>query len=164
MPEVQEETTTDESYLLKEAMKTKRDQLGLSNQAIADAAGLSIHTVNNYFSSRSKATSAYTVCKIAAVLRQSVDSAYGIAPDAENKSTEKSLEDQIAHQEQLIAMQEKQIAELRKDKRAGRFAIYLSVILSIIVAIYFFHFDLPAPDWGFTKIIGQLISKVGAAL
>lgn len=164
MNEITEEATTDESYLLKEAMKTKRDQLGLSNQAIADAAGLSIYTVNNYFSSRSKATSAYTVFKIAAVLRQSVDSAYGIAPDAENKSTEKSLVDKIAHQEQLIAMQEKQIAELRKDKRAGRFAIYLSVILSIIVTIYFFHFDLPDPDWGFTKIIGQLISKVGAAL
>ena len=61
-------------------------------------------------------------------------------------------------------MQEKQISELRKDKRAGRFAIYLSVILSIIAAIYFFHFDLPDPDWGFTKMIVELLSKVGVAL
>ena len=164
MNEITEEATADESYLLKEARKTKRDQMGLSNQAIADAAGLSIHTVNNYFSSRSKATSAYTVCKIAAVLRQSVDAAYGIVPDESAGSAEKTLADQIAHQEQIISMQEKQIAEFRKDKRAGRFAIYLSVILGIIVAIYFFHFDLPDPDWGFTKVIGQLISKVGAAL
>lgn len=154
MPEIADESLTDEGIALKDSMKAKRDRLGLSNQAIADAAGLSIHTVNNYFSNRSKATSAFTVCRIAKVLHCSVDDAYGIESD--DRTPDSSDEAQVVNaqrQDQIIDMQNSQIAEMRKDKIAGRFAIYLSVVLSVIVAIYFFHFDVPNPDWGFTKVI-----------
>lgn len=154
MPEIIDESLTDEGIALKDSMKAKRDRLGLSNQAIADAAGLSIHTVNNYFSNRSKATSAFTVCRIAKVLHCSVDGAYGIESDEQPPATSDEAHFVNAQrQDEIIAMQERQIAELRKDKKAGRFAIYLSVILAVIVAIYFFHFDVPNPDWGFTKVM-----------
>lgn len=154
MPECLEENISDESLALKERLKAKRDLLGLSNQAIADAADLSVHTVNNYFSNRSKATSAYVVLRIAKVLNCSVDDVCGIESD-ENPSD--SLEEvdfiNAQRQDEIIAMQERQITELRKDKRAGRFAIYLSVVLSVIVLIYFFHFDVPNPNWGFTRLM-----------
>lgn len=154
MSEVIDESLTDESLALKDTMKTKRDRLGLSNQAIADAAGLSIHTVNNYFSNRSKATSAFTVCRIAKVLHCSVDDAYGIESGEQPPApSDEAHFINAQRQDEIIAMQERQIAELRKDKMAGRFAIYLSVVLSVIVAIYFFHFDVPNPDWGFTKVM-----------
>lgn len=139
---------------LKERLKAKRDLLGLSNQAIADAADLSIHTVNNYFSNRSKATSAYVVLRIAKALNCSVDDVCGIESD-ENPSDSSEEVNCInaQRQDEIIAMQERQITELRKDKRAGRFAIYLSVVLSVIVLIYFFHFDVPNPNWGFTRLM-----------
>lgn len=154
MPECLEENISDESLALKERLKAKRDLLGLSNQAIADAADLSVHTVNNYFSNRSKATSAYVVLRIAKVLNCSIDDVCGIESD-ENPSDSSEEVDFInaQRQDEIIAMQERQITELRKDKRAGRFAIYLSVILSVIVLIYFFHFDVPNPNWGFTRLM-----------
>lgn len=154
MPECLEENISDESFALKEILKAKRDLLGLSNQAIADAADLSVHTVNNYFSNRSKATSAYVVLRIAKVLNCSVDDVCGIESDENpSDSSEEVNFINAQRQDEIIAMQERQIDELRKDKRAGRFAIYLSVILAVIVAIYFFHFDVPNPNWGFTKLM-----------
>lgn len=154
MPECLEENISDESLALKERLKAKRDLLGLSNQAIADAADLSVHTVNNYFSNRSKATSAYVVLRIAKVLNCSVDDVCGIESDENpSDSSEEVNFINAQRQDEIIAMQERQIDELRKDKRAGRFAIYLSVILAVIVAIYFFHFDVPNPNWGFTKLM-----------
>ena len=154
MPECLEENISDESLALKEKLKAKRDLLGLSNQAIADAADLSVHTVNNYFSNRSKATSAYVVLRIAKVLNCSIDDVCGIESD-ENPSDSSEEVDFInaQRQDEIIAMQERQISELQKDKRAGRFAIYLSVVLSVIVLIYFFHFDVPNPNWGFTRLM-----------
>ena len=154
MPECLEENISDESFALKEILKAKRDLLGLSNQAIADAADLSVHTVNNYFSNRSKATSAYVVLRIAKVLNCSVDDVCGIESDENpSDSSEEVNFINAQRQDEIIAMQERQIDELRKDKRAGRFAIYLSVILAVIVAIYFFHFDVPNPNWGFTRLM-----------
>ena len=154
MPECLEENISDESFALKEILKAKRDLLGLSNQAIADAADLSVHTVNNYFSNRSKATSAYVVLRIAKVLNCSVDDVCGIESDENpSDSSEEVNFINAQRQDEIIAMQERQIDELRKDKRAGRFALYLSVILAVIVAIYFFHFDVPNPNWGFTKLM-----------
>lgn len=154
MPECLEETVSDESLALKEILRAKRDLLGLSNQAIADAAGLSVHTVNNYFSNRSKATSAYVVLRIAKVLNCSIDDVCGIESDENpSDSSEEVNVINAQRQDEIIAMQERQITELRKDKRAGRFAIYLSVLLSVIVLIYFFHFDVPNPNWGFTKLM-----------
>lgn len=154
MPECLEENISDESFALKEILKAKRDLLGLSNHAIADAADLSVHTVNNYFSNRSKATSAYVVLRIAKVLNCSVDDVCGIESDENpSDSSEEVNFINAQRQDEIIAMQERQIDELRKDKRAGRFAIYLSVILAVIVAIYFFHFDVPNPNWGFTKLM-----------
>ena len=52
------EEISNESLVLKDELREKRDRLGLSNQAVADLAGLSVYTVTNYFSNRSKATSA----------------------------------------------------------------------------------------------------------
>ncbi len=154
MPECLEGNISDESLALKERLKAKRDLLGLSNQAIADAADLSVHTVNNYFSNRSKATSAYVVLRIAKVLNCSIDNVCGIESDENSSDSSEEVESINAQrQDEIIAMQERQISELRKDKRAGRFAIYLSVVLSAIVLIYFFHFDVPDPNWGFTKLM-----------
>lgn len=154
MPECLEENISDESLALKERLKAKRDLLGLSNQAIADAADLSVHTVNNYFSNRSKATSAYVVLRIAKVLNCSIDDVCGIESDENlSDSSEEVNVINAQRQDEIIAMQERQITELRKDKRAGRFAIYLSVLLSVIVLIYFFHFDVPNPNWGFTRLM-----------
>lgn len=154
MPECLEENISDESLALKERLKAKRDLLGLSNQAIADAADLSVHTVNNYFSNRSKATSAYVVLRIAKVLNCSIDDVCGIESDENTSDSSEEVNFINAQrQDEIIAMQERQITELRKDKRAGRFAIYLSVVLSLIVLIYFFHFDVPNPNWGFTRLM-----------
>nr|DAI48714.1 MAG TPA: helix-turn-helix domain protein [Caudoviricetes sp.] len=151
-----EKIEPSEEIDLKEILKSKRDQLGMSNQAVADESGLSIHTVNNFFSGRSKAASYYTVCMIAKAVHCSIDAAFQIEDDSLASVASQAMQNE--HQCEIIALQERQIAELRKDTRAGRFAIYLSVVLGVIVLIYFFHYDVPNPDWGFTRSFHEFIS------
>ena len=63
---------------------------------------------------------------------------------------------EIQHQAEIIKRQDQQLKELRAQARSLRFAIYVAAILAVIVAIYFFRFDLTNPDWGFTKVIRDL--------
>lgn len=151
----------DEGLELKDRLKEKRDQNNISNQEIADISGLSVHTVNNYFSARSKASSAYTVGKICMALRVSFDKAFSIVPDhdteelsriAELEQRCKEYETKVAHKQELIAMQENTIRSLQDEARRRRPLVWALVaiiaFLAILFAIYFVYFDLSNPNFG----------------
>lgn len=90
--------------MLKEVLKAKRDSSSISNQEIADRSGLSVHTVANYFATRSKASSAFTVGKICMALCVSFDKAFGIVPDETPEELAKiaSLESRCRELEQEV--------------------------------------------------------------
>ena len=140
---------------IQQLCREKKDELKITAQEISDRANIPLSTVNNYFSSASKSPYVGTVGPICAVLGISLDSYFGInLPDVPELDTCKV---KIQHQAEIIKRQDQQLDELRAQARASRFSVYVAAILAVIVAIYFFRFDLTNPDWGFTKVISDLI-------
>lgn len=139
---------------IQQLCRERKDELKITAQEIADRANIPLSTVNNYFSSASKSPYIGTVGPICAVLGISLDLYFEIntpeVPELEAYKTE------IQHQAEIIKRQDQQLKELRAQARSLRFAIYVAAILAVIVAIYFFRFDLTNPDWGFTKVISDL--------
>lgn len=139
---------------IQQLCRERKDELKITAQEIADRANIPLSTVNNYFSSASKSPYIGTVGPICAVLGISLDLYFEIntpeVPELEACKTE------IQHQAEIIKRQDQQLKELRAQARSLRFAIYVAAILAVIVAIYFFRFDLTNPDWGFTKVISDL--------
>lgn len=163
-----EDYLSDESARLKDVLKEKRDTQNISNQEIADVSGLSIHTVTNFFSNRSKAASAYTVGKICMALHVSFDKEFAIVPDDspkelnENLSRISDLEEQcrsyekeIEHQKELIKIKSTAIQNFQFDIKKRRqmiFALLLIITMLIfVIAIYLFKFDLLNPYYGIFK-------------
>lgn len=139
---------------IQQLCRKRKDDLKLTAQEISDRANIPLSTVNNYFSNASKSPYIGTVGPICAVLGISLDLYFEIntpeVPELEAYKTE------IQHQAEIIKRQDQQLKELRAQARSLRFAIYVAAILAVIVAIYFFRFDLTNPDWGFTKVISDL--------
>ncbi len=160
-----DEIITDEALALKDTLKEKRDKSNVSNQDIADASGLSIHTVTNYFSSRSKASSAFTVGKICMALNVSFDRAFGIIPDdsptemnqnltriASLEQKCRDLEKDLAHKDDIISMKEEAVRQCQIELKRRRPLIYtlLGITALVIIAfiVYLVHFDLTNPAYG----------------
>lgn len=146
-----DETITDEALALKDALKAKRDTNNISNQEIADRSGLSIHTVTNYFSSRSKASSAFTVGKICMALHISFDRAFGIVPDdtpqelnenlsriSDLEQKNRELQKELDHKSEITSMQKSAIKKLQ----------WVIIVLAAVALIYFIRFDVLNPNYG----------------
>ena len=163
-----EDYLSDESARLKDVLKEKRDTRNISNQEIADVSGLSIHTVTNFFSNRSKAASAYTVGKICMALHVSFDKEFAIVPDDSPKELNENLsrisdleelcrtyEKEIEHQKELIKIKSTAIQNFQFDIKKRRqmiFALLLIITMLIfVIAIYLFKFDLLNPYYGIFK-------------
>lgn len=160
-----DEKITDEGLALKDTLRKKRDSINLSNQDIADISGLPVGTVNNYFTSRSKASSAYTVGKICMALRMSFDKAFGIVPDeipeesnadldriAELEQRCKDYEKDLAHQTDIIKLKDEAIRAAEEQIRRRRPIIYCLLGITALVVLaflaYLLHFDLTNPSYG----------------
>ncbi len=150
------EEICNEALDLKDVLKAKRDVLGLSNQAVADLAGLSIHTVVNYFSSRSKATSAYTVGRLCMALHVSFDRAFDITADdaAESESTQRIHELELENVRQdgeigrLNAVQEMQTEQAATKRMTHVILACLCLVQTVALAAYIV-FDMGDHSHGF---------------
>lgn len=136
----------NESLELKDALRLRRNQLHLSNPELAELSGLPLSTVTNYFSSRSKAASAYTVGKLCAALNFSLDRAFGIVPLEEDLSDSArqihALELLNSHQNSEICRL-RDIADLHRSYAASRrlshiVLVCLCVLQSVTLSIYLF--------------------------
>lgn len=76
---------------LREHCKSRRRELNLTNQEIADSANLPVNTVNHFFSISSKSPSIYTVASICQVLGVSLDHVFGISPADCTPESERAL-------------------------------------------------------------------------
>ena len=120
----------------KDALKAQRQEKHMTNQEISDLSGLSMNTVNNYFSSRSKAPSIYTVGPLCAALGVSLDRYFGIIED----NTKLKSENQKIIKKQNIYIN--QINEkLRIYKKVLN--IFMIVIFVLLVACGFILFCKP---------------------
>lgn len=140
--------------LIKDLCKERKETLHQTNQEIADAANMSVHTVNSYFSSASKAPSVYTVGPICAALGVSLDQYFGIA--------QKELPEEAAEKLTHIADLEQKCHDLKRDidhkdeiaslQRATIKKLQTAIIILAAVAlVYFIRFDILNPNVGLIR-------------
>ena len=106
-------------------------------QTIADESGVSISTVNNYFSSASKQPSVYTVGPICKSLGVSLDRYFEIEPKGEDL-TER---EEVCHEQDM----NKLLDEAIKHKNRMIFALLLIFALALVYGI---TLDLLNPSMG----------------
>lgn len=112
-------------------------------QTIADESGISISTVNNYFSSASKQPSVYTVGPICKSLGVSLDRYFEIVPKGEDltEREEALLTQQVGHEQAM----NKLLSETIKHKNRMIFALLLIFALALVYGI---TLDLLNPSMG----------------
>lgn len=112
-------------------------------QTIADESGISISTVNNYFSSASKQPSVYTVGPICKSLGVSLDRYFEIVPKGEDltEREEALLTQQVCHEQDM----NKLLNEAIKHKNRMIFALLLIFALALVYGI---TLDLLNPSMG----------------
>ena len=112
-------------------------------QTIADESGISISTVNNYFSSASKQPSVYTVGPICKSLGVSLDRYFEIVPKGEDltEREEALLTQQVGHEQDM----NKLLNETIKHKNRVIFALLLIFTLALVYGI---TLDLLNPSMG----------------
>lgn len=127
---------SDHVLQIKEALKEQRDEMKMTNQDIADKSGLSLNTVTNYFSARSKAPSIYTVGPLCAALGVSLDRYFGIIDDNSKLKSENH---------QIIEKQKIYITQLNEKLRIYKkiLNISIAVIFILLVACGFILFCNP---------------------
>ena len=112
-------------------------------QTIADESGISISTVNNYFSSASKQPSVYTVGPICKSLGVSLDRYFEIVPKGEDltEREEALLTQQVGHEQDM----NKLLNETIKHTNRVIFALLLIFTLALVYGI---TLDLLNPSMG----------------
>lgn len=112
-------------------------------QTIADESGISISTVNNYFSSASKQPSVYTVGPICKSLGVSLDRYFEIVPKGEDltEREEALLTQQVGHEQDI----NKLLNETIKHKNRIIFALLFIFALALVYGI---TLDLLNPSMG----------------
>lgn len=140
--------------LIKDLCKEQKNVLNYTNQTIADKAGMSVNTVNTYFSSASKSPSVYTVGPICAALGVSLDKYFGIEQKETPEETTEKLT-RIAELEQECRDKQKdidhknEIASLQKATiKKLQTAI---IILAAVALVYFIRFDVLNPNVGLIR-------------
>lgn len=124
----------DQVRLIKDTLKEKRDELNLTNQDIADRSGVALNTVTNYFSSRSKSPSLYTVGPICAVLGVSIDNYFGIFEEKENTTEDDKKDIIIREQEDLISQLNDKIRIYKKVLNISTTVIFLLLAACAFIA------------------------------
>lgn len=181
---------------IKDMCKAARNKQGLSNQDICDLISerfgledFSIHTVTNFFSDKSKATTIYTTGYICAVLGISIDEVFNIENSITDEK-EKELVQQIFDLKVEARAKDQKIEELNNTiveknerikqahegldfyrKEAVRNArkvqpwvflltLILLVCVLIFVAFYLVFFDVRNPEYGIFRSALLLTSRL----
>ena len=148
----------DESDVLKERLREARDsRKSLTNQEIADRAGLTLATVNNFFSNRTKSSSAYTVGRLCRALGVSMDDVFGIVPTeapagkTESEKAIMQLQASCREKDTIIALKDEEVqhyaAEIGRWKPIVRGLVLICILLTVMLMGYLI-FDITNPNFG----------------
>lgn len=131
---------------LWEMCRTKKENLNLTMQEIADSADLPVGTVKKFFSAASKSPSVYTVAPICRVLGISMDEVFAISDRL--TPTEETLS---ARQEQLehrVESKDKTIDMLWHGIRMRNHIIVHMIIVILILLGWCLYLDANCLDMG----------------
>lgn len=138
---------------LQEKCREARDRLGYTNQDIADATGIPLSSVKNFFAATSKVpglTYAALICKFLGV---SIDGCFGIIPaeDTEAQLRRQLKEDRMNSENQRLT----EVNGLRKELDKSRLSTilvlsFLCAVLSVTL-IFYIVVDFHIKDAGLIK-------------
>ncbi len=158
MDDIFMEDLIDEGAVLKERLREARDlRKSLTNQEIADRAGLSLATVNNYFANRTKSSSAFTVGRLCRALHVSMDDVFKIVPSetpeqkTENERIIHELQSQCSDKDAIIEAKDKEIKHYAEEIARWRPIVRGTIIICILLAIMligYLIFDIVNPSFG----------------
>ena len=141
---------------IQELCREKKNALGMTAQDIADASGVPLSTVNNFFAHASKSPALYTTAGICAALGVSLDAFFGIGDHC--TATEETLQAEKNGLEKRLSNKAETIEILKKSMRIRRHLIYnlvaVIIILSIAIAallVWCVYIDMHCLDFGFWR-------------
>lgn len=131
---------------VQELCKAKKDALGITSQEIADASGIPLSTVNNFFASASKAPAIYTAGPICAVLGISLDAYFNIGDKL--TPTEETLNMEKEGLEHRLSGKAETIMFLEQCLRFRRRLIAAMMVIIILLVIWCVYIDMHCLDYG----------------
>lgn len=141
---------------LWEMCRTKKENLNLTMQEIADSAGLPVGTVKKFFSAASKSPSVYTVAPICRVLGVSLDEYFEIT-DRLTMSEEvlNAKNDTLrAHKKELekhLVDNDKTMKIMMDGVRTRNRIIAALLVLLCLIAMYALYLDFHCVQLGFWR-------------
>ena len=141
---------------LWEICRTKKENLNLTMQEIADSAGLPVGTVKKFFSATSKSPSVYTVAPICRVLGVSLDEYFEIT-DRLTMSEEvlNAKNDTLrAHKKELekhLVDNDKTMKIMMDGVRTRNRIIAALLVLLCLIAMYALYLDFHCAQLGFWR-------------
>lgn len=132
---------------LQEKCREARDRLGYTNQDIADATGIPLSSVKNFFAATSKVPGLVYAGMICKFLGVSIDGCFGIIPaeDTEAQLRRQLKEDRMVSENQRLT----EVNVLRKELDKSRLSTilvlaFLCAVLSVTLIFYIvvdFHIE-----------------------
>ena len=169
---LEHEEFAQEGTIIRDILRAKRAAMPeLTNQDIANMAGLSVNTVNHCLSDRSKSSSAFTIGRLCKALHVSFDQYFGIEPDEKKDSPEKEnallseiealqekcdgLKQELERKEDLEKLNQRYLSELERSAKTHRkFSRWMAgfcTLLLLLFLAYLIFFDLPNPEYGIIR-------------
>ena len=158
---LEHEEFAQEGTIIRDILRAKRAAMPeLTNQDIANMAGLSVNTVNHCLSDRSKSSSAFTIGRLCKALHVSFDQCFGIEPDEKKDSPEKenallSEIEELERKEDLEKLNQRYLSELERSakthRKFSRWMAGLCTLLLLLFLAYLIFFDLPNPEYGIIR-------------
>lgn len=134
---------------IQELCREKKNALGMTAQDIADASGVPLSTVNNFFAHASKSPALYTTAGICAALGVSLDAFFDIGDHC--TATEETLQAEKDGLEKRLSNKKETVELLKKSSRFQRHIIYILLAVIVILLIWCVYIDMHCLDYGFWR-------------
>ncbi len=134
---------------IQDVCREKKAALRMTAQDIADASGVPLSTVNNFFAHASKSPALYTTAPICAALGVSLDEFFGISDKmTANEETLQAERDGLEHR---LENKREAIAMLKKGlKMRDRIILTMSVVL-IGLLVWCVWVNIHCANYGFWR-------------
>ncbi|MFR6321947.1 MAG: helix-turn-helix domain-containing protein [[Clostridium] leptum] len=142
----------------------------LTNQDIANMAGLSVNTVNHCLSDRSKSSSAFTIGRLCKALHVSFDQCFGIEPDEKRIPGEgkrllseiealqekcDGLKQELERKEDLEKLNQRYLSERERSakthRKFSRWMAGLCTLLLLLFLAYLIFLTFQTPEYGIIR-------------
>ena len=151
---LEHEEFAQEGTIIRDILRAKRAAMPeLTNQDIANMAGLSVNTVNHCLSDRSKSSSAFTIGRLC---KDSPEKENALLSEIEALQEKcDGLKQELERKEDLEKLNQRYLSELERSakthRKFSRWMAGLCTLLLLLFLAYLIFFDLPNPEYGIIR-------------